>query len=51
MAKFKDNQTGNVYEFTAEHDIKTMQRHPEYVEVVEEEPKKAPKKTEAKKED
>jgi hypothetical protein len=42
MAKFKDNATGNVFEFTKEHDIQSMRKHPEYTEVqvisVEEEP-------------
>ena len=36
MAKFKDNATGNVFEFTLAHDIDTMRKHPEYIEVVEE---------------
>lgn len=36
MAKFKDNATGNVFEFTSEQDIKTMREHPEYTEVKEE---------------
>lgn len=36
MAKFKDNATGNVFEFTLQHDIDTMRKHPEYKEVVEE---------------
>lgn len=36
MAKFKDNATGNVFEFTSEHDIKTMREHSEYTEVKEE---------------
>ncbi len=36
MARFKDIATGNVFEFTNEHDIQTMRKHPEYVEVVEE---------------
>lgn len=35
MAKFKDNATGNVFEFTNEHDIKTMRQHAEYTEVTE----------------
>jgi hypothetical protein len=43
MAKFKDIATGNVFEFTNEHDIQTMRKHPEYVEVVQE--VKQPKKT------
>lgn len=34
--KFKCKHTGNVVEFFSEHDIKDMQRHPEYEEVVEE---------------
>jgi transcription initiation factor IIE alpha subunit len=33
--KFKCIHTGNVFEFTQEHDIKTMLEHPEYVEYVE----------------
>lgn len=37
MARFKDIATGNVFEFSNEHDIQTMRKHPEYVEVVEEE--------------
>ena len=36
MAKFKCNQSGNVFEFLLEHDIKTMQKHSEYTEVIEE---------------
>lgn len=35
--KFKCIHTGQVYEFTTEHDIKTMRNHSEYVEVKEEE--------------
>lgn len=35
-ARFKCKQSGNVFEFTVEHDIKTMRTHPEYEEVVEE---------------
>jgi len=42
MAKFKDNATGNVFEFTTNHDIQTMRKHPDYVEVKEE--VKQPKK-------
>jgi hypothetical protein len=33
MAKFKDNATGNIFEFTFQHDIDTMRKHPEYTEV------------------
>jgi hypothetical protein len=40
MAKFKCNQSGNIFEFTSEHDIKTMRTHPGYTEVIQEEPKK-----------
>lgn len=42
MAKFKCIASGEVYEFTLEHDIKAMRSHTEYVEVlpVEEEPVK-----------
>ena len=36
MAKFRDNATGNVFEFTSDHDIKTMRQHSEYTEVFEE---------------
>lgn len=36
MAKFKCKQSGNVFEFLLEHDIKTMKKHSEYTEVVEE---------------
>ena len=36
MAKFKDIATGNVFEFTLQHDIDTMRKHPEYTEVIEE---------------
>lgn len=43
MAKFKDNATGNVFEFTHPHDIELMRKHVEYTEVKEE--VKTPKKT------
>jgi hypothetical protein len=36
MARFKDNASGNVFEFNSEHDIQTMRKHPEYTEVIEE---------------
>ena len=36
MAKFKCKQSGNVFEFLQEHDIKTMRKHPEYIEIVPE---------------
>ncbi len=36
MAKFKCKQSGNVFEFLLEHDIKTMRKHSEYTEVIEE---------------
>lgn len=32
--KFKCVQSGNVFEFHSEHDVKTMRTHPGYVEVV-----------------
>lgn len=35
MAKFKCLASGNVFEYTTDHDIKTMKTHPGYVEVVE----------------
>lgn len=37
MVKFKCNQSGNIFEFTSEHDIKTMRTHTEYSEVKEKE--------------
>ncbi len=36
MAKFKSLATGEVYEFTVEHDIAGMRAHSEYEEVIEE---------------
>lgn len=33
--KFKCKQSGNVFEFFNEHDIKTMRSHPEYEEIIE----------------
>lgn len=36
MAKFSCNHSGNVFEFTNEHDIKTMRTHSEYTEVIQE---------------
>ena len=45
MAKFKDVATGNVFEFTLEHDIQTMRKHPEYTEVTEVQEVKTSKKT------
>lgn len=35
MAKFMCQQSGNVFEFNLEHDIKTMRTHSAYTEVVE----------------
>lgn len=45
IVKFKCKQSGNIFEFFTEHDIKTMRTHPEYEEVVaakevEEQPEK-----------
>lgn len=51
--KFKCIHTGQVFEF-AEHDVKGMQSHPDFVEVKEEpkeEEKKAVKASKATKED
>lgn len=42
--KFKCKQSGNVFEFSNEHDIKTMRTHPGYVEIVEEVVEQADKK-------
>ena len=36
MSFFKCKQTGNVTEFTLEHDIAAMKTHPDYEEVQEE---------------
>jgi hypothetical protein len=33
--KFRCNQSGNVFEFFTEHDIKTMRAHSEYTELVQ----------------
>ncbi len=33
--KFKCNQSGNVFEFFTEHDIKTMKEHSGYTEIKE----------------
>jgi hypothetical protein len=44
MAKFKCKQSGNVFEFLQEHDIKTMRKHAEYIEIVPEVPVKPNKK-------
>lgn len=33
MAKFKCQHTGNIVEFTAEHDIDAMRKHTEYTEI------------------
>ena len=43
MAKFKCNQSGNVFEFSSAHDVATMRDHSEYSEV-EETPVVKPKK-------
>ena len=43
--KFKCKQSGNVFEFSNEHDIKTMRTHPEYEEVIEESLENTDKKT------
>lgn len=40
MAKFKCKQSGNVFVFESEHDIKGLRVHPEYEEVFEVEEQK-----------
>ena len=35
MAKFKDNASGQVYEFAAPYDVEQMRKHPDYTEVKE----------------
>lgn len=42
--RFKCNQSGNVFEFFTDHDIKTMRAHSEYSEVKEEAVVQEPKK-------
>lgn len=42
--RFKCKQSGNVFEFNLEHDIKTMRSHSEYIEIVEEAPVVKPNK-------
>jgi hypothetical protein len=37
MIKFKCTSSGNIYEFEHEHDIQAMRKHPDYIEVVEQE--------------
>ncbi len=36
MAKFRDNQSGNVFVFESDYDIKSLRKHPGYTEVIEE---------------
>lgn len=36
MAKFKCKQSGNVFSFDQEQDIKGLREHPDYEEVIEE---------------
>lgn len=35
--KFKDKHSGVVIEFTEDYDIKTMENHPDYIVITEEE--------------
>jgi hypothetical protein len=57
MVRFKCNQSGNIFEFHNEHDIKTMRTHPEYEEVqvevlpVSEAPKKVGRPAKVKEEE
>lgn len=44
MVKFRCKLSGVVHEFESEYDIKQMRRHPDYVEVKEEEQKPVEKK-------
>lgn len=41
---FKCKKTGNTVEFTADHDIKAMTKHPDYEVVTESKPKESKKK-------
>lgn len=36
MAKFRCKQSGNMFVFESEYDIKGLRKHPEYEEVIEE---------------
>jgi hypothetical protein len=47
--KFKCKHTGNIVEFTSEHDIKSMLTHPEYTVVTEETKQEVVKETPPKK--
>ena len=38
MAKFKCKQSGNIFEFVHDHDIKNMRIHPDYMEVIDNDP-------------
>ena len=51
MAKFMCKRSGNTVEFTSEYDIQEMRKHPEYVEVKDEEKKKPVAKKQTDKED
>jgi hypothetical protein len=35
MAKFKDNSSGQIYEFATAYDVEQMRKHPDYTEVLE----------------
>lgn len=48
--KFKCKHTGQIYEFSSEHDIKEMLKHAEYSAVTEDEPTQKPVKQAKKKE-
>ena len=36
MARFKDKASGNIFVFESDYDVKSMRKHPEYEEVIEE---------------
>ena len=35
MVKFKDNSSGQIYEFASAYDVAEMRKHPDYTEVIE----------------
>ncbi len=45
MVKFKDNSSGQIYEFSSAYDVAEMRKHPDYTEVVETPAVQEPKDT------
>lgn len=36
MARFRDKASGNIFVFESDYDVKSLRKHPEYEEVIEE---------------